>query len=218
MELAKVIDHSLLKANVLNEEVESLCSEAIEHGFAGICIPPYFISIAAKKLEGHAVKISTVIGFPMGFESTTAKVEEIKRALDMGADELDVVVNIGAVKNGDWTFVKNDIETVTRISHMRGKQIKIILEYGLLEASEIERLCEICTSFDVDYVKTGTGNEKGATVEIIEKLRSLLPKKIKIKAAGGIRTHEEAQALINAGADRLGTSSSLSIIGAISNV
>jgi len=218
MEVEKYIDHSLLKANILRSDIELLCNEAIEHKFAAICIPPYFISQAAKILEEQPVNIATVIGFPLGFESTTSKVEEIKRALDMGADELDVVVNIGAVKDGDWKFVRNDIETVTRASHMKGKTVKIILETSLLEAEELEKLCEICADLEVDYVKTSTGFEGGATVDVVKKMRALLPKEIKIKASGGIRNFKDALALIEAGADRLGTSSGTVIIASDTKV
>ena len=218
MEIGRYIDHSLLKADVRKEDLEKLCAEAAAHNFAAVCIPPYFISAAAQYLEGKPVKISTVIGFPMGFESTTAKVEEIKRAIDMGVDELDVVVNIGAVKNGEWTFVNNDIETVTRAAHMKGKTVKIILETSLLEDSEIDELCKICTTNEVDFVKTSTGHNGGATIEMIRKLRSLLPETIKIKASGGIKNNDQARALIEAGADRLGTSSSMAIINSVSNV
>jgi len=218
MEVEKYIDHSLLKANILRSEVETLCNEAIEHNFAAVCIPPYFVSQAVKLLESKDVKVATVIGFPLGFESTTSKVEEIKRALDMGADELDVVVNIAAVKNADWHFVKNDIETVTRASHMKGKVVKLIFETSLLEFDELEKLCEICAKLEVDFVKTSSGFEGGATVQVVKKMRDLLPKEIKIKASGGIRNYEDAVALIEAGADRLGTSSGTKIIAATSKV
>ncbi len=218
MEVEKYIDHSLLKANILRSDIELLCKEAIEHQFAAICIPPFFISQAAQLLEHHTVKIATVIGFPLGFGSTTAKVEEIKRALDMGVDELDVVINIAAVKNADWNFVKNDIETVTRATHMRGKVVKVILETSLLEYSELEKLCEICAALDVDYVKTSTGFEGGATVQVVKKMRELLPKEIKIKASGGIRNFEDALELIKAGADRIGTSSGKIIMASATNI
>ena len=218
MEIEKYIDHSLLKANILRSDVELLCKEAIEHQFAAVCITPYFVSQAAKMLEDHPINVATVIGFPLGFESTTAKVEEIKRALDMGVDELDVVVNIAAVKNADWNFVKNDIETVTRACHMKGKVLKVIFETSLLEYEELEKLCEFCTELEVDYVKTSTGFEGGASVQIVRKMRELLPKEIKIKASGGIRNYKDAFDLIKAGADRLGTSSGTEILASAANV
>jgi len=218
MDIARYIDHSLLKGNVTKIELEKLCAEAVASKFAAVCIPPYFISSAVQELEGSPVKVATVIGFPLGFESTTAKVEEIKRAIDMGVDELDVVINIGAVKNEDWTFVKNDIETVTRAAHMKGKVVKIILETGLLNAEEIEKLCEICVSNEVDFVKTSTGFHGGADIATVVKLRSLLPDSIKIKASGGIRNYEQAMALVDAGANRLGTSASMEVINSVSNI
>jgi len=213
MNLARFIDHTILKPDTHLSDIERICEEAKQYGFAAICIPPYYVKDAANILEESPVKIGTVIGFPMGYSTTAAKVEEIKRAIDDGADELDVVINICSVKNERWNFVKNDIDSVTRIAHLKGKTIKIILETGLLSASEIKRLCEICSDIGVNYVKTSTGfNAGGATVEMVAYLKSLVGDKIKIKASGGIRTREQALALIDAGADRLGCSSSIQIV------
>ncbi|RMG85537.1 MAG: deoxyribose-phosphate aldolase [Bacteroidetes bacterium] len=213
MNLARFIDHTILKPDTHLSDIERICEEAKQYGFAAICIPPYYVKDAANILEESPVKIGTVIGFPMGYSTTAAKVEEIKRAINDGADELDVVINICSVKNERWNFVKNDIDSVTRIAHLKGKTIKIILETGLLSASEIKRLCEICSDIGVNYVKTSTGfNAGGATVEMVAYLKSLVGDKIKIKASGGIRTREQALALIDAGADRLGCSSSIQIV------
>ncbi len=166
---------------------------------------------AARILEDSPVKIATVVGFPMGYAAIPAKVEEVKRAIDEGADELDIVANIAAIKNGDWAHVRNDIDGVTIAVHLKGKKIKLILETGLLEEAEILKLCTICKDVGVDFVKTSTGYQDGATVEHIRLLRTHLPKEIKIKASGGIRTAEVARQMIEAGAARIGTSSGVSI-------
>jgi len=206
MDIAERIDHTLLKAETTRSEVKTLCEEAIAHNFIAVCIPPYFVEFAKGLLEEKGTKISTVVGFPLGFGSTATKVEEIKRAIEMGADELDVVVHLSAVKNKDWSFVKNDIESMTRACHMKGKVIKVILETAVLDEEEMLKLCEVCNEAGVDYVKTSTGRVGGATPEIIRFLRTHVSEKIKIKASGGIRNLEQAQSLIAAGADRLGTS------------
>lgn len=206
MGIAELIDHTLLKADTTRAGVKQLCQEAIAHSFVAVCIPPYFVDYAKGLLENQKVKISTVVGYPLGFESTATKIEEIKRAIEMGADELDVVVHLAAVKNEDWSFVKNDIESITRACHMKGKIIKVILETALMDPEEIIKLCEICNAAEVDFVKTSTGRVGGATVMHVELLRKHLSDKIKIKASGGIRSREEAEALIAAGAGRIGTS------------
>ena len=158
------------------------------------------------------VKICSVIGFPMGYSTTGAKVEEIKRACNDGVDELDVVVNIAAIKNNDWNTVRNDIESTTMISHLRGKKMKLIIEMGLLEEEEIIKVCEFATQSGVDFVKTSTGfNDTITTPEDIKHLRSILPNNIKIKASGGIRNKEDALLMVLAGADRIGTSSGVRI-------
>ncbi len=214
-ELSGMIDHTILKPNCSAEEVKVLCQEAIENSFAAVCVPPYFASDAARILEDHQVKVATVIGFPMGYSSTPAKVEEVKRAIDDGVDELDVVINICAVKNGNWAYVKNDINSVTTATHLKGKVVKVILETGMLDESELEKLCTICLEIGVDYVKTSTGyNGKGATIKAVEFLQSKLQDKVKIKASGGIDNHKKATDLIKAGANRLGCSKSMKIIEA----
>lgn len=214
MSLARKIDHTILNADCTPEDIVKLCHEALEHGFAAVCVPPYYIKQAANILEDSMVSVATVVGFPMGYSNTPAKVEEIKRAIDEGVDELDVVINVAAVKDANWNFVKNDIDSTTRAAHLKGKTVKIILETGLLTREEIAKLCEICSDVGVNYVKNSTGFNGGATVEIISNLRELLHEDVKIKASGGIRTAEDATKLVEAGADRLGSSSSVLIIGA----
>lgn len=213
MDIASYIDHTTLKADCTLEDVKIKCKEAIDFQFKAVCIPPYYVKNAVDLLEKSKVKVATVVGFPMGYSATPAKVEEIKRAIDNGAEEIDVVANICAIKEGQWNYVKNDIESMTMAVHLKGKLIKVILETALLSATEIEKLCHICAEIKVDFVKTSTGfNGGGATVQVVSFMKSLLPKEIKIKASGGIRTKEDAIRLIEAGASRLGSSSGVSIV------
>lgn len=207
MKIASLIDHTVLKPDATLADIKQLCKEAIDHGFAAVCVPPFYVAQARQALENSSVKLATVIGFPLGYSATVAKVEEIKRGIDEGADEFDIVINIAAAKNGNWSFVRNDIDRMVTSCHLRAKQIKIILETALLTETEILEVCKICNDLEPDYVKTSTGfNGAGASPEIIRLLRTSLKKNIKIKASGGIRTREEAEALVAAGADRLGTS------------
>lgn len=214
MNIASFIDHTVLQADTTLTDIKRVCKEAIEYGFAAVCVPPSYVAQARQALEGSSVKLSTVIGFPMGYSATVAKVEEIKRALAEGVDEFDVVIDIGAAKSGDWNVVRNDIDRMVTACHLRGKKIKVIIETGLLTSDEIAEMCKICNDLEPDYVKTSTGfNGAGARPEVVVQLRSLLKKKIKIKASGGIRTAEDARALIEAGADRLGASQGIAIVG-----
>lgn len=211
--LASKIDHTLLKADASEKEVKRICAEAKEHGFAAVCIPPYFVRKCKLWLKDSEVKVATVVGFPLGYSHTPAKVEEARRAIDEGADEVDMVINIIALKAGDWNYLKNELTSVATIVQLRGGKLKVILETGLLTEQEIIKACELCADMTVDYVKTSTGfTQVGATVETVKLLRAHLPKNIKIKASGGIREKEFALQLIEAGADRLGCSASVSIV------
>ena len=212
-DIASVIDHTTLKVDATKNDIKQLCEEAKTANFFAVCVSPYFVRYAATQLKDTSVKIVTVIGFPFGFSATPAKAEEARRALEEGADEIDVVVNINALKSGDWNYVRNDIQTMIFLAHQKGRILKIIFETGLLTKEEIEKLCEICAELEVNFVKTSTGcYKKGATVATVKTLRKLLPKKIKIKASGGIRSTKKTQAMIAAGADRIGTSSGIKII------
>ena len=213
MELSKYIDHTILSPGCTSEDIKRICDEAKHFGFYAICIPPYYVRLAARELEDSPVKIATVVGFPMGYAAIPAKVEEIKRAIDEGADELDIVANIAAVKNGDWAHVRNDIDGVTIAVHLKGKKVKLIVEATLLTEAEIIKICTICREVGVDFVKTSTGHHEGTSPEQVRLLRANLPKEIKIKASGGIRTAESARALIEAGADRIGSSAGVAISG-----
>ena len=213
MDLAHLIDHTILKPYCTLNEVEEVCKQAIEHQFAAVCIPPYYVKDAAAFLNEAEAKVATVIGFPSGYSAIAAKIEEIKRAIDEGADELDVVINLCAVKNAHWNYVKSELESLTTACHMRGKTIKAIIESGALTGEEMLKVVGICADSDVDFVKTSTGfNAPGASVEIVAQLRNALPDKVKIKASGGIRDRQFAEQLVEAGANRLGSSSSVQII------
>lgn len=213
MSFAKYFDHTVLRPDCSLSDVHKICDEAREFDFASVCIPPYFVKEAAARLDGSKIITSTVIGFPMGYSSTAAKVEEIKRALAEGATEFDGVINICAVKSGNWNFVQSDIDRMVTAVHLKGKSIKIILETGLLTPEELKRVCEICLAVEPDFVKTSTGfNGPGATVEMVSYLYHAMRDKVAVKASGGIRTLEQAEAMIAAGAKRLGSSSSVAIV------
>lgn len=202
------IEHTILKADTSVQEVKDLCKEAIKYELFGVCIPPYFVKLAKQSIKDTQVQLITVIGFPLGYNTTPAKVEEARKAIDEGADEIDMVLNIAALKNGDFNFVLNDIQSVATLVQLRSKKLKVIIETALLSDKEKIKACEICTEVGVDFVKTSTGFAKsGATVKDVELMRKTLPSSIKIKASGGIKTKQQAEELIKAGADRLGTSS-----------
>ncbi len=211
MQITKMIDHTILKPDCSGEDITELCSDAITYGFGAVCVSPYYVALANKLLEKTEIKVATVIGFSMGYSCSAAKVEEIKRAIDEGADELDVVINVSAIKNKDWSYVRNDMDSVTTACHMRGKVVKIIFETALLTDEEIIKLCEMAKDIGVDFVKTSTGYNGGATTHAVELMRANLPQKVKIKASGGIRTYEDAIKMVKSGADRLGCSSSIKI-------
>ncbi len=215
MNIANKIEHTLLRADMDILSAQNLLDEALTHKLYGICIPPYFIRDICRRAEGKPLKIVTVVGFPMGFHVTAVKNEELRRALDEGADDADVVVNIAAVKSGDWAYVANEIETLTRSAHLKGKTIKLILETSIITEQECARLVELGIESGVDVFKTSTGfMGQGATVESVQHLKSLVGQKARIKASGGIRTRSQALALLQAGADLLGTSASLELINA----
>ncbi|MES2619525.1 MAG: deoxyribose-phosphate aldolase [Bacteroidota bacterium] len=213
MNLAERIDHTLLKADTSEKDIKKLCLEAKEYGFAAVCVPPYFVRKCKLWLNDSNVKVATVVGFPLGFAHTPVKVEEARRAIDEGADEIDMVINIIALKAGDWNYLKNELTSAATIVQLRGGKLKVILETGLLTEAEIIKACELCKEMSVDFVKTSTGfSDRGVTVESVKLLRANLPKSIKIKASGGIRDAAFALQLIEAGADRLGTSAGVSLV------
>lgn len=213
MKMNQRIEHTVLKPDTMESDIKKLCEEAIEHGFFGVCVPPYFVKHASIILKDSSVKIVTVAGFPLGYNTTPAKVEEARKAMDEGAHEIDMVMNIAALKNNDLNFVQNDIQSVATLVQLKGCKLKVIIETALLSNDEKVKACEICAKVGVDFVKTSTGfASSGAKVKDIELMRKNLPANIKIKASGGIKTKEQAMDLVKAGADRLGTSSGPDLI------
>ncbi len=217
--LNKFIDHTLLKPTCLVSDIEKLCAEAKQYDFAAVCVPPPFVKLAKEKTEGTSVKVATVIGFPFGYSATEAKIAEIILAMVDGADELDVVANISAIKNGDWTAIADEINHILPIVRSKQKVIKIIIESGVLTNDEIIKCCDIYGVAGIDYLKTSTGYaEKGASVEAVTLFRKYLPDNVQIKASGGIRDYATAQSMIEAGATRIGCSAGVAIVsGAITD-
>lgn len=213
MKMNQRIEHTILKPDTMESDIKKLCEEAIEHGFFGVCVPPYFVKHASIILKDSSIQIVTVAGFPLGYNTTPAKVEEARKAMDEGAHEIDMVMNIAALKNNDLNFVQNDIQSVATLVQLKGCKLKVIIETALLSNDEKVKACEICAKVGVDFVKTSTGfASSGAKVKDIELMRKNLPASIKIKASGGIKTKEQAKDLVKAGADRLGTSSGPDLI------
>ena len=213
MNIASYIDHTVLKPTTTIADIEKLCAEAKQYSFAAVCVPPLFVKMAKGLVSGSNVKVATVIGFPFGYSAIEAKVAEIVLAIIDGADELDMVINISAVKNKDWEFLAYELNTVMPIIRGKGKLIKMIIESGILTDEEIIICCDLYGAAGVDFMKTSTGYaEKGATIEAVQLMRKHLPATIKIKASGGIKNYSFAQQLIDAGADRLGCSSSVQIV------
>jgi deoxyribose-phosphate aldolase len=211
--LNQYIDHTILKPTTTLAEVEKVCAEAKAYQFAAVCIPPLFVKKAKDLVDASGVKVATVIGFPFGYNAIEAKVAEIVLAMVDGADELDMVINISAIKNNDWNFIANEINTIMPIVKSKNKIIKVIIESGILTDDEIIKCCDIYGIAGVDYVKTSTGYaEKGASVHAVKLIRAHLADSVKIKASGGIKTYTFAKELIDAGATRLGCSSSVQIV------
>lgn len=213
MNIAPYIEHTFLKQTSTLSDIENLCNEASEYGFAAVCVPPLYVKKANEFLGNMEIKTVTVIGFPFGYSTIEAKVAEIVLAVVDGADELDMVVNISAIKNGDWNFIADEINTIMPIVKNKNKVIKVIIESGVLTDDEIIKCCDIYGAAGVDYVKTSTGfAEKGASIHAIQLIRAHLGDSVKIKASGGIRSYSFAKELINAGANRLGCSLSVKIV------
>ena len=213
MNVAPYIDHTILKPTTTLDDVSRVCTESLENKFAAVCIPPPFVEAAKELLKGSDVKVATVIGFPFGYSVTAAKLEEVLQALEDGADELDIVINIPAAKSGSWQEIKSEMKRLIAPVHENGKIVKVIIESGVLTDQEIIACCGICAELGADFVKTSTGYaETGATLEAVQLMRANLPSHIRIKASGGIRTFEAAKMYIDAGADRIGCSAGVSII------
>ncbi|TDN38375.1 deoxyribose-phosphate aldolase [Hymenobacter sp. UV11] len=211
--LAATLDHTLLRPDCTEAQIIQLCQEARTYGFASACVPPCYVPVAARELSGSEVAVCTVIGFPLGYSSSRGKFREAEIALAEGATELDMVLNISLLKSGQLDAVRAEIEDLTDLAEAHGALLKVIIETALLTEEGMETAARLCAEAGAHFVKTSTGfASRGASVADVELLRRVLPPHIRIKASGGIRTRDQALALLAAGADRLGTSNSLAIL------
>ena len=211
--IASYIDHTILKQATTLSEIDKLCVEASLENFAAVCVPPKYVPDVKKMLDGSKVKVATVIGFPLGFNTIEVKVKEIENAIDMGVDEVDMVINLCSLKSGDWKYLENEIAACLAPVYAKGKVIKVIVESGMLTDGELISACQLYSNYEIDYLKTSTGYaDNGATVHAVELMRANLPQRIGIKASGGITNYAFAKDLVNAGATRIGCSASMHII------
>lgn len=211
MNLAKMIDHTLLKSAANRPDIEKLCQEARQYGFCSVCVNPFWVSYAKKLLQGSDVKICTVIGFPLGANTSTVKAYETTDAIKNGADEIDMVINIGALRNGEYDTVLQDIQAVRQAC--MGHVLKVIIETSQLTNEEKVKACELATQAHADFVKTSTGFVGGgATAADVALMRRSIAPAMQVKASGGIRTRQDAQAMTTAGATRIGASSGIRIV------
>jgi len=220
-QLARMIDHTLLKAETSEVDIMKLCQEAETYGFWSVCINPFWVPVASRLLAKTGTRVCSVVGFPLGATTTKVKVIETEEAIANGAREVDMVINIGALKSGDFEAVKGEIASVVTVARaLRGITVKVVLETGFLSVDEKIAGCKLAQEAGADFVKTCTGFGPGkATTSDVALLRKFLPQTIGVKAAGGIQTYEDAVKMIRAGASRLGTSSGVSIIlGAANSV
>ena len=213
MTLAGMIDHTLLKPDATPDQIAQLCFEARKHGFASVCVNPGWVPLCAQLLQGSPVKVCTVIGFPLGATAPEVKAFETQNAIDHGATEIDMVLNIGALKARDLDLVARDIRGVVQTAHARGPIVKVILETALLTDEEKTIACLIAKEAGADFVKTSTGfSGGGATVQDIALMRRVVGPEMGVKASGGVRTFEDAESMIKAGATRIGASAGVKII------
>ena len=211
MDLSKYIDHTNLDRSAHEYEIEKLCKEAKKYNFASVCVHPYYVEKAKKMLKGTKVAVCTVIGFPLGMNTIETKVFETKDALAKGADEIDMVINVAALKDGKKAYVKDEISKIREVT--KGKILKVIIEECCLIEDEIVTITKICNECKVDFIKTSTGfAEHGATMEAVHIIRENKKEEIGIKASGGIRDYATAKKFIEAGATRIGTSSGVKIM------
>lgn len=211
MNYNKMIDHTVLKADTPLETVKRICDEAMEYGFASVCINPCHVAYCADYLKDSDVNVCTVIGFPLGANTSAVKAFETKDAIANGADEIDMVMNIGALKDKNYDLVRDDVKAVVEAAN--GTLVKVILETCLLTEDEIKKACELCVEAKADYVKTSTGfSTRGATIEDVRIMKEAVHGKAKVKSAGGVRTPEDMVKIVAAGADRIGTSAGCSLV------
>jgi deoxyribose-phosphate aldolase len=213
MDIASLIDHTLLKPEATPEQIAQLCAEAREYGFASVCVNPIYVKLAARLLKDSPVKVCSVVGFPLGATPPEVKAFEARKAIRQGASEIDMVIHVGALKAGDDDHVERDIAAVVAASHAGGAICKVIIETCYLSDDEKVRACEITKRANADFVKTSTGfGPAGATVEDVALMRRTVGPEMGVKAAGGIRTLATLQAMVAAGASRIGASASVKII------
>ena len=213
MHVNQFIDHTILKPTTLISDIEKVCAEAIEYEFAAVCVPPNFVKKAKELTKDSTVKVATVIGFPFGYSAIEAKLAESLLAIVDGVDELDIVINISAIKNNDWEYLANEINHLIPVIKQNNRVVKIIIESGILTDDEIIKCCQLYGAAGIDYLKTSTGYaEKGASVHAVELFRKNLPTHVQIKASGGIRDYAFAKELVDAGATRLGCSAGVAIV------
>lgn len=211
MKRSKYIDHTLLKPEATQDQIEKLCQEAKQYDFASVCVNPYWVPFCKEELKDNDVKVCTVIGFPLGATSSASKAFETAHAIEQGADEVDMVMNIGELLAGHDQAVQKDIEAVVQAA--QGKIVKVILETCLLNDAQIERACSLCVKAKADFVKTSTGfNSAGANTHVVEVMKQAVKGQAKVKAAGGVRNQADMDAMIAAGADRIGTSHGIELM------
>jgi deoxyribose-phosphate aldolase len=212
-DVARMIDHSLLQPTLTDADLEAGCRLARDYGVASVCIKPYAVPLAAKLLQGSAVAVGTTVGFPQGSHTTAVKVAEARRAMNDGATELDMVVNIGKVLSQDWDYVADDIRAVVETAHAGRTLVKVIFENCFLQSQHKERLCRLCGEVGADFVKTSTGyGDGGATDDDLRLMRRCSPPQVQVKAAGGIRTFDRLLAVRSLGVSRVGATATKIIL------
>jgi deoxyribose-phosphate aldolase len=212
-DLARMIDHTLLKPEATKKNIEQLCAEAKKYRFAGVCVNPCYVKLCARLLMNTGVNVCAVIGFPLGAASSAVKAFEAKQAIKDGAREVDMVINIGMLKSGEFDFVEEDIRAVVNVAHHFGVLTKAILEVCLLTDEEKVKACVLAKNAGADFVKTSTGfSGSGATQEDVALMRKTVGQRMGVKASGGVRSYEQARALIECGANRIGASASVKIV------
>ena len=210
MNIVSMIDHTILKPDTTKDQVKKICDEAKEYGCMSVCVNTYYTKFVSEQLEGSDVKVCSVVGFPLGAMDTESKAFETKQAVKLGADEIDMVINVGALKDKDYDYVLNDIKAVVEASG--SKLVKVILENCLLTKEEIVKACELSKEAKADFVKTSTGfSTGGATVEDLRLMRKTVGEEMGVKASGGVRTLEDAKAVVEAVANRIGASATVAI-------
>jgi len=213
--IASLIDHTILKPDATRADILKICREARQYSFASVCVNPYWVPVVRAELAGSPVKVCTVVGFPLGATSTEAKVAEAAAAVRAGAQEVDMVINVGALRSGEHEAVKLDIQAVVRVSHEAGAIVKVILETALLDDNQKAVACTLCKLAGADFVKTSTGfGPSGATAHDIALMREVVGPNMGVKASGGIRTLSDLKTMTAAGATRIGASASVKIVEA----